>query len=61
MSVPVLSVQQPQKGTLRFEVRVGGGTRYYRGRWDGSKVTGTLSSDGEGRNVTGSFELEPST
>ena len=59
LSVPVLGVQQPQKGAVRFEVRVGGGTRYYRGRWDGSKITGTLTSDAGGRTEVGTFELEP--
>ena len=60
MSVPVLAVQQPQKGAVRFEVRVGSGTRYYRGRWDGARITGKLTSDAEGRTEVGTFELEPS-
>ena len=60
MSVPVLAVQQPQKGAVRFEVRVGTGTRFYRGRWDGSRITGKLTSDAEGRAEVGTFELDPS-
>jgi len=60
MSVPVLLVQQPQKGAVRFEVRVGSGTRFYRGRWDGSRITGKLTSDPEGRTEIGTFELDPS-
>ena len=60
MSVPVLLVQQPQKGVVRFEVRVGSGTRFYRGRWDGSRITGKLTSDPEGRTEIGTFELDPS-
>jgi hypothetical protein len=59
MSVPVLAVQQPQRGAVHFEVRVGSGTRFYRGRWDGSRITGKLSSDSAGRTEVGTFELEP--
>ncbi len=60
MSVPVLAVQQ-QKGAVRFEVRVGsGGMRYYRGRWDGARITGKLTSDAEGRTEVGVFELDSS-
>jgi FHA domain-containing protein/IPT/TIG domain-containing protein len=59
MSVPVLAVQQPQKGAVRFEVRVGGGTRFYRGRWDGARITGKLTSDPEGRTEIGTFDLDP--
>ena len=58
MSVPVLAVQ-PQKAAVRFEVRVGAGTRYYRGQWDGTRITGKLSSDPEGRAAIGTFELDP--
>jgi hypothetical protein len=59
MSLPVLAVQQPQKGAVRFEIRVGGGTRYYRGQWDGARITGRLFSDAEGRSAIGTFELDP--
>lgn len=60
MSVPVLLVQQAPKGAVRFEVRVGAGTRFYRGQWDGSRITGKLTSDPEGRTEIGKFELDPS-
>jgi hypothetical protein len=59
MSLPVLSVQQPQKGTVRFEVRVGAGTRFYRGQWDGARITGQLTSDPDGRTAIGAFDLVP--
>ena len=59
MSVPALGVQQAQKGAVRFEVRVGAGSRFYRGRWDGSRITGKVTSDAEGRTDVGSFDLEP--
>jgi hypothetical protein len=59
MSVPVFAIQQPQKDAVRFEVRGGTGTRFYRGRWDGSRITGKLTSDAEGRHEVGAFELDP--
>ena len=59
MSVPVTGVQQQAKGGVRFEVRVGAGTRYYRGQWDGARITGKLSPDPEGGASTGTFELDP--
>ena len=59
MSVPALGVQQPQKGAVRFEVRVGAGTRYYRGKWDGERLTGKVTSDADGRKEVGTFDLEP--
>jgi hypothetical protein len=59
MSVPVLSVQQTPKGAVRFEIRVGAGTRYYRGQWDGARIKGRMTSDPEGRTALGTFELAP--
>jgi hypothetical protein len=59
MSVPALGVQQPQKGAVRFEVKVGAGSRFYRGRWDGARITGKMTSDADGRTEIGSFDLEP--
>jgi hypothetical protein len=38
---------------------VGAGTRYYRGQWDGTRITGKLSSDPDGRAPIGTFELNP--
>lgn len=58
MSVPVLAVSA-QKAAVRFEVRVGAGVRYYRGQWDGTRITGKLWSDPEGRIAVGTFELDP--
>jgi hypothetical protein len=59
MSVPVLAVGQPQRGAVRFEVPTGGGRKYYRGRWDGTKITGTIASDPAGARQTGTFVIEP--
>jgi hypothetical protein len=60
-----LSVTQPlrdvaqQKGLVRFSVQTGAGPRYYQGRWDGQKVSGTVSVDPAGRTPIGTFELTP--
>jgi hypothetical protein len=59
MSVPALGVQQAPKDAVRFEVKVGAGTRYYRGRWDGSRISGKVTSDADGRSEIGTFQLEP--
>ncbi|MGE5125387.1 MAG: IPT/TIG domain-containing protein [Betaproteobacteria bacterium] len=56
-SVPLLSLEQRGRDQLRFSVRMRGGVRYYSGRWDGERLTGTLSKDSAGREVVGSFEL----
>ena len=58
MSVPLMSAEQPQKGVVRFSVQLRG-MRYYTGKWDGQKITGTISSDAGGRGDIGSFELIP--
>jgi hypothetical protein len=60
MSVPVVGAGQPQKGVMRFEVPTGGGRRYYRGQWDGRKVSGKLYLDAEFRREAGTFEIEKS-
>jgi hypothetical protein len=59
MTVPVVGVALPQRGAVRFEVPTGGGRKFYRGRWDGTKITGTIASDAAGSRPTGTFDLEP--
>ncbi len=59
LSLPLLSVEQPQRGSVRFSLRLGGGVRYYNGRWDGARLSGRVSSDAAGREDLGSFELVP--
>ena len=56
-SVPLVSLEQRGRDQVRFSVRMRGGVRYYSGRWDGERLTGTLSKDAAGREVVGSFEL----
>jgi hypothetical protein len=58
ISVPLVGVEQ-QKGVVRFSVQTGAGPRYYQGRWDGQKLTGTMSIDPGGRTSVGTFELSP--
>jgi hypothetical protein len=55
---PLLGVAQ-QKGLVRFSVQTGAGPRYYQGKWDGQKVTGTVSVDPGGRTTIATFELSP--
>lgn len=59
VGLPLLSVETPQKGTVRFSVQIRGGTRYYTGKWDGEKMTGKIASDAGGKGEIGSFELAP--
>jgi hypothetical protein len=59
VSVPLLTLDQPQKDAVRYSIEYRGGQRYYVGRWDGRKITGRISSDGTGRGDVGAFELSP--
>jgi hypothetical protein len=38
----------------------GAGPRYYQGKWDGQKLTGTVSVDPASKSPVGTFELGPS-
>ena len=57
VSVPLTGVEQPRKGQVRYSVKTAGGTRFYVGRWDGAKITGTIFSDAATTFPIGSFEL----
>lgn len=59
VSQPLLGVVQ-QKTVVRFSVQTGAGPRYYQGKWDGQKLTGTVSVDPTGKSPVGTFELSPS-
>jgi hypothetical protein len=59
VSVPLLSVEQIPKDTVRYVLEFRGGRRYYLGRWDGRKIAGRISSDVSGRGDVGAFELSP--
>src|SRR5262245_17323345 len=43
---------------VRFAVK-GAQPRFYRGRWDGTKVAGTFAADASGTPVLGTFDLTP--
>ena len=59
ISVPLETLDQPQKGSVRFSVPYRGGSRYYLGKWDGEKLAGTVSSNANGSDTVGTFELSP--
>jgi hypothetical protein len=59
IGVPLLSMETPQRNSVRFSAEVRGGIRYYQAAWDGEKLKGRFSSDPAGRNVVGTFELSP--
>src|SRR5207302_2527658 len=57
VAMPLQRVEQ-QKGTIRFTAQMGGGTRYYVGRWDGKKISGTIHLEGqESQPPLGTFEI----
>jgi hypothetical protein len=60
VSLPLAGVEQAPKGVVRFNFQVRGSTHFFSGHWDGQKIAGTISSDLEGKNVTGAFDLTPS-
>lgn len=59
VKVPLQSLEEPQKGTVRFLVVFRGGERHYVGKWDGEAITGKVTSDVAGARLLGSFELRP--
>ena len=59
VTTPLSSVERPQKNTVRFSVQIRGGTRYFVGRWDGTKIAGKVTDDPGGRQEVGSFDLAP--
>jgi IPT/TIG domain len=57
VAIPLHGVEQ-QKGTIRFNAELRGGTRYYVGRWDGQKISGTMNPEGgDARTPLGTFEI----
>jgi hypothetical protein len=59
VSVPLTGVEHPRKDQVRYSVKTAAGTRFYVGRWDGEKITGTIFSDAATTFPMGSFELSP--
>jgi hypothetical protein len=58
LTLPLLSVEQPRRGTVRYALQGGSRARYYEGTWDGQRIRGRLFSDAERTAEVGSFELE---
>lgn len=58
VSLPISAVEQ-KRGEMRFVLQTGGRSRYYAGTWDGTRVSGKISSDPSGGGDLGTFELTP--
>jgi hypothetical protein len=56
-TVQLSGVERPRIGSVRFSIRVGTGSRYYEGRWDGETLSGTIASNADGTKPVGRFEL----
>jgi hypothetical protein len=57
-SAPLQSVKQ-KDNEVQFSAAQGGGVRYFTGHWDGTSLSGTISSKSGGPGDIGSFELKP--
>jgi len=57
MSVPLEAVE-PQRQGVRFSLKSGSRVAWYLGKWDGTKLRGTIQSDTPGGPQAGTFELE---
>jgi len=57
LSIPLAKVEQPLKGAVKFSAMIRGGVRHYTGRWDGEKMTGTITQEGATPPEVGTFEL----
>jgi hypothetical protein len=57
MSVPLEAVEGQRQG-VRFSLKSGSRVAWYVGKWDGTKLRGTIQSDTPGGPQTGTFELE---
>jgi hypothetical protein len=58
LTLPLISVEQPRRGNVRYALQGGSRARYYEGTWDGQKVRGRIFSDPERTSPVGTFELE---
>jgi hypothetical protein len=59
LTVPLLTLEQSGRDQARFSVQIRGGLRQYSGKWDGTSLTGSISTDAAGKNVVATFELKP--
>jgi hypothetical protein len=58
LSMNLLSLEQPQKNSIRYSVQLHG-IRYYVGSWDGHKISGKVYAASGDKDEVGSFELVP--
>jgi hypothetical protein len=59
LTVPLLSLETPQRGMAKWSLQFKGGIRYYTGKWDGQSLRGNFSRDSAGASPIGTFELRP--
>jgi hypothetical protein len=59
LTVPLLSLESPQRGMAKWSLQFKGGIRYYTGKWDGQALRGSFSRDPAGTSPIGTFELRP--
>lgn len=59
LTIPLESLDRPQKDTVRYSLQFRGGMRHYVGKWDGQTLSGKISSDPAGTQPLGTFELRP--
>jgi hypothetical protein len=59
VTTPFFAVERPQRNTVRLVLEIGGGLRYYIGRWDGSRIAGKVSDDPSGAGEVATFEVSP--
>src|SRR5262249_23199934 len=59
VTTPLMSLEPQGKSAVRFSFQYRGGIRYYDGKWDGTALAGTISSDPQGKEPLGTFELKP--
>jgi IPT/TIG domain len=59
LTVPLLTLETPQRGTAKWSLQFKGGIRYYAGKWDGQALRGNFSRDAAGTSPIGTFELRP--
>ncbi len=57
LTVPLLTLEQPQNNAVRFSLQYRGGIRYYNGRWDGQALAGAISRDPAGTDSVATFTL----
>jgi hypothetical protein len=59
LTVPLITLERPQKDTVSYSLMVRGGMRYCAGKWDGETLSGKISTDAAGTDTVGSFQLRP--